>query len=149
MDTTRHNPNLPDPSFGHEITDVDLTAVDRVGILSLVVVVVSMLAMWGLMRLLIGFETAKDRPAVPVAVQGDRQPPEPRLQLNEPVDLATFRATEDAVLQGYGWVDQQAGVVRIPVDRAMQLVLERGFPKRAASPAVPPPAEAPPRPPQR
>jgi hypothetical protein len=33
-------------------------------------------------------------------------------------------------LEGYGWVDRQAGVVRLPIERAMELVLERGLPTR-------------------
>ena len=42
-----------------------------------------------------------------------------------------------AELNSYGWVDQTSGVVRIPVDRAIELSLERGFPTRAASSAPP------------
>ena len=37
----------------------------------------------------------------------------------------------------YGWVDQQSGIVRIPIDRAMDMSLQRGFPARAASEAPP------------
>ena len=31
------------------------------------------------------------------------------------------------MLHSYGWVDQQAGIVRIPIDRAMTLLTERGL----------------------
>lgn len=37
-------------------------------------------------------------------------------------------------LHSYGWVDQKAGVVRIPIDRAMTLLLQRGLPARKAQP---------------
>lgn len=135
MDTTKHHgsPNLPDTSFGHETSDVDLTTVDRVGILSLVVIAVSAVAMWGLMQLLLGYERSKDPAPLPMAVQGDRQPPAPRLQLNEPLDLQTYRSTVDGQVNGYGWVDKANGVVRIPVSKAMELIAKRGFPPRDAT----------------
>jgi hypothetical protein len=33
-------------------------------------------------------------------------------------------------LVGYGWVDREAGIVRLPIERAMELLLERGLPTR-------------------
>jgi len=57
-------------------------------------------------------------------------PPEPRLQANPMLDLKKYRAAEEAELKSYGWVDRPNGVVRIPVERAMELVLERGLPAR-------------------
>ena len=42
-------------------------------------------------------------------------------------DLAAFRAKEDAKLHGYAWVDKDAGVVRIPIERAMEMIAERGL----------------------
>ncbi|HEY4120590.1 MAG TPA: hypothetical protein VGM56_22150 [Byssovorax sp.] len=61
-------------------------------------------------------------------------PPTPRLQPSPPVDLATLRAEEERVLRGYAWIDRGNGVVSIPIDRAMELVVTRGLPARAASP---------------
>ncbi len=37
-------------------------------------------------------------------------------------DLAQLRAREDTILDGYGWEDRAAGVVHIPIGRAMELV---------------------------
>ena len=57
-------------------------------------------------------------------------PAAPRLQPN-PIDQTTaveeldqLRAREDAILNNYGWVDREAGIVRIPIERAMELVVE-------------------------
>jgi len=61
-------------------------------------------------------------------------PPEPRLQVNAPLDLKLYRADQEKILDGYGWVDPHAGIVRIPVDRAMDLLLQKGFPVRGRSP---------------
>jgi hypothetical protein len=57
----------------------------------------------------------------------------PRLQLSPAVDLDEFRSREEAELNTYGWVDRTAGVARIPINRAMELLLEKGFPVRAAT----------------
>jgi hypothetical protein len=45
--------------------------------------------------------------------------------------LRQLRATEDAILTTYGWVDRKNGIVHIPIDRAMDLLLQRGLPTRA------------------
>jgi hypothetical protein len=58
------------------------------------------------------------------------QAPYPRLQISPPADLAKFREEEARRLNSYGWVDKSAGTVRIPVDRAMDLVLQKGLPSR-------------------
>jgi hypothetical protein len=59
-----------------------------------------------------------------------KEPPEPRLQKAPVLDLREFRAGEDAVLHTYGWVDPEKGVVRIPVERAMEIVAKEGLPSR-------------------
>jgi hypothetical protein len=42
--------------------------------------------------------------------------------------LHNLRESEKARLTSYGWVDRKAGTVRIPIERAMDLVAERGVP---------------------
>lgn len=60
-------------------------------------------------------------------------PPDLRLQTKAPEDLKNYRDSQDKILAGYGWVDSKAGVVRIPVDRAMELLLQKGYPSRGSS----------------
>ncbi len=55
-------------------------------------------------------------------------PPEPRLQVNAPEDLKKLREQEDSVLNSYGWIDKQKGIVRIPIDRAIEILTQRGLP---------------------
>lgn len=57
-------------------------------------------------------------------------PPAPGLNVQEPVVLRSFREGEDASLHQYGWVDQGSQVVRLPIDRAKDLLMERGLPVR-------------------
>jgi hypothetical protein len=63
--------------------------------------------------------------------------PQPRLEQNERVEINDFLLKEEDTLDSYGWVDQQAGVVRIPIDRAMELVAQRGLPTTPKAGTVP------------
>jgi Ca2+/H+ antiporter len=110
-------------------------------------------------------QAAELRPS-PLARQGeDRLPPEPRLQLapgfevrtedgrrvplsydpDSPVERAPRPQSEywevreewRRKLHGYGWVDQNAGTVRVPVEEAMRRYAERQKGKHGAGPATP------------
>ena len=67
--------------------------------------------------------------------QIERVFPEPRLEENERTELRDFRLHEEEQLNSYGWVDQPAGVVHIPIERAMQLTVQRGLPELPANAA--------------
>jgi len=54
------------------------------------------------------------------------------------VAINDFRLQEEKKLNSYGWIDQKAGIARIPIDRAMQLLAQRGLPTRLQAGAVPP-----------
>jgi hypothetical protein len=64
--------------------------------------------------------------------------PQPRLETNERLEINAFRLQEEKTLNSYGWIDQKAGIVRIPIDRAMELLAQRGLPTRPQAGAVPP-----------
>lgn len=55
--------------------------------------------------------------------------PTPML-VDEPTNLQRFRAQEQETLTTYGWVDQNAGTVRVPIDVAKDLVIAQGLPVR-------------------
>jgi hypothetical protein len=60
--------------------------------------------------------------------------PAPRLQTDDgSQDVADLHAREDMLLEDYSWVDPSQGKVRIPIERAMELVAQRGLP---VAPAV-------------
>jgi hypothetical protein len=59
-------------------------------------------------------------------------PPAPRLQVVPAQQLQQGRAAAEESLRSYGWVDKEAGIVRIPITRAMELLVERGLPSRDA-----------------
>jgi hypothetical protein len=66
-----------------------------------------------------------------------RLPPEPRIQANPAADMRLLRDQEHAILTTYGWVDRQAGIVRMPIDAAMAQVVSEGLPVRQPESAPP------------
>jgi len=56
--------------------------------------------------------------------------PQPQLETNERTELNKVRLREEDILSTYGYVDKNAGTVRIPIDRAMDLLVQRGLPVR-------------------
>ena len=51
-------------------------------------------------------------------------PPAPRLQAFPNKDYAEYEAVQRQLVSSYGWIDREAGLVRLPVERAMELLLE-------------------------
>src|ERR1700694_1026452 len=70
--------------------------------------------------------------------------PAPQLEIDERGQLDKIRIDEEETLSSYDWVDQKAGTVRIPIDRAMDLIAQRGLPVRSqrTEAAAPPPSNA-------
>ncbi|GIV14754.1 MAG: hypothetical protein KatS3mg022_0189 [Armatimonadota bacterium] len=56
-------------------------------------------------------------------------PPAPVLQVNPAVDMQKFREREEQKASSYGWVDEKGGIAHVPVQRAMEIVAERGLPQ--------------------
>jgi hypothetical protein len=101
--------------------------------------IASGIAMLLLFRTLEKKSLAEDRRLSPmIAASLARTPPEPRLEAYPLAPRQVLRAQEDEVLTTYGWVDKDRGIARIPIDRAMELLVERGLP-----PAKPMEAHAP------
>jgi hypothetical protein len=119
------------PEVHHEESDVDIRAIVGFGAGLIVVAMLIHLMTYVLFRYFDSREARRVTPQYPLAVaQESRLPPEPRLQTNPRRDLADLRAKEDETLNSYGWVDKNAGVVRIPIDEAIKLTLQRGLPAR-------------------
>jgi len=118
----------------HEESDVNVRAIFAYGAGLFAVLVVVASLVWLLFATLRGRAERSDAGASPFAAEKRALlPPEPRLQINPREDLRQLRAAEDAVLNGYRWVDRNAGIVRIPIDEAIRLTLERGLPSRDES----------------
>ena len=131
----------------HETSDVSIGGIVKFGIgLGAATIVISV-AMWGYFRFLEKRERREDQveavsPMVSASLR--RTPPEPRLEPDPLAPRLRMRAREDAVLTTYGWVDRSAGVARIPIARAMDLLVERGLPvTNPVAPVAPTPVATP------
>jgi hypothetical protein len=71
-------------------------------------------------------------------VESPASAPTPALQVNPAADLAAYKARERALLDSCGWIDRRAGIARIPIDRAMALVVQRGANVGPGAPAPQP-----------
>jgi len=119
------------PTVHHETTDVNIRGILIFGAAFIVSAIVISIAVWVLFRYFEARETRRVAPEYPLAAtQESRVPPEPRLQTNPREDLEQLRAQEDQVLNSYGWVDKNTGVVRVPIEDAMRLTVQRGLPVR-------------------
>lgn len=125
MTTSPHHPPAP-PGVGHEHTDVNARPLLIAGIGLAVGIVVAAALMLGLYDVFAAREARLSPPANPLAAAaGPRLPPEPRLQVQPIKDLRELREAERMILDTYGWVDKSAGVVRIPIQRAIDLLAAR------------------------
>ena len=52
------------------------------------------------------------------------------------VEMRRFLAAEEAELSSYGWIDQGNGIARVPIDRAMEMIVEQGLPETTQKPAA-------------
>ena len=113
-DHRTHLESIDQPTVHHEESDVNIRAVFAFAAGLLAVALVIHLVVWGLFQYFDSRAAREYGPASPMATGEARRPPEPRLQERPREDAAEFHAQEDAILNGYTWVDRDAGTVRIP-----------------------------------
>ncbi len=124
---------------GHEETDAEIGPLVRFAIFLTVVTLVAAALTVGFYKYLDARERSEKARRYPLTAGITRPlPPPPRLQTFPFDDVKGLRREEDKLLDRYTWVDKNAGTVRIPVDRAIELLAEKGLPHRAAPPAETP-----------
>ena len=121
------------PGAGYEHTDADVGPIAKFMVWLAVLTVISCVAMGIMFTWMVNsrVETVTEQ-RYPLG-EVDRGVPEPagaRLQTDPIGDLERFRTTEQRILESYGWIDEDAGVVRVPIDEAMREVVEAGLPVR-------------------
>jgi hypothetical protein len=153
---------MADIKHVHDAPPVEGDGVSYSGIVWFVVIltattVICQLLVWGAFEVMEWRASRADPARAPLAaergqpaieggsvVTGGAESPRPALLVNEPAVLRQLRDAEQSARSSYGWVDQNAGRVRLPIDRAKALVLERGLPTRpGAGPATVAAAPAP------
>jgi len=121
------------PGAKYEHTDIDVNVGYKFGLWLTVSMLISIAIVTGAFKFFEGQEKAANTLAqkYPLAVGRQKQPPTPNLQ-NQPFkDIYTLRQDEAKKLSSYGWIDKEGGVARLPIDRAMDVMLQKGFPARA------------------
>jgi hypothetical protein len=131
-----HHPSAEDEYLvapegtGHEHSDASVWIIAKFGLwLAISAIVIS--AGVALLFALFVRQSEERVKEFPLAGQEQRLPAAPRLQQFPENELLDFRQHESAVLNEYGWVNKDAGVVRMPIAEAMRLTVERGLPVRA------------------
>ena len=89
-------------------------------------VALTLVACWGIFRFIVSTQP-RGAPAAPYA-HARALPPAPRLQVAPSKDYQAYSAHENKMLTTYGWVNRQKGIVRIPIQQAMTLLLKQGLP---------------------
>ena len=126
-DAPRHDSHQ-DEQFDREI---DVRRISRFLVLLSLGAIVTCILMYVLYRDFQRREAKVDRPASPLVDRSKPHlPPEPRLQITPEIDLRGYRDEQAALLSTYAWVDEPLGVVRIPIDRAIDLVAAQQLPWR-------------------
>ena len=127
MAETPSRPSRPLPPSVTE--DVQVRPIFAFGVGLVLLGAVTLLLMGWLLPALTARQAQRAMPSAllsePVPV-----PPAPRLQVAPGQELQQGRAAAEEILGSYGWVNKEAGIVRIPIARAMELLVERGLPSR-------------------
>jgi hypothetical protein len=114
------------PALGYETRDANTSAI--LGFLGFLFFVLALIlaASWLLFRY---YTVVERQPAPASSFAGLRQlPPPPDLEVNGREDFLNAYAKQQQELEAYAWEDRQKGIVRIPIERAMDLLAQKGLP---------------------
>ncbi|NJN16353.1 MAG: hypothetical protein HC822_08805 [Oscillochloris sp.] len=111
---------------GHQVTDIAVRplVISGIGLFILIVVSIGLVIALLLVAGSSGVDmsnTLSEAEALELQL-----PPEPRLEQNPLIDGTRIENEAFERLEGYGWIDEAAGTAHIPIERAMELTLERG-----------------------
>ncbi len=147
-------PTENNPQAKHEVRDIHVRGVLMFCFSLALAVLLVTLVLWGLFHVFSRQAEKREPEVSPMFRQGrakqdfpapQLQPPPPvageesnryRPFITDTVDLETMQQRERYTLNSYGWVDQNAGVVHIPIQQAMDMLVQQGLPARPAQPAA-------------
>lgn len=117
----------------HEVHDINLRAILLFGLALAIMIVLSIILLLWMLDKWSGRRLAPDAQIVPALVT-PVPVPGPALQAVPALDLQQVLAPQQERLNSYGWVDQNAGIVHVPITQAMQLLLAEGLPSQNVDP---------------
>lgn len=132
--------------LGYDTRDVDTPLIAKAAagffIFTTLCVIAGIGVVWA-----VGLLGSKPQPPVRTSPLAAKDAPQLQTNVTAVKDIATLRREENVRLTTYGWVDKEKGIVRIPVEVAMEMALRKGFPERGvarpepAMPGTPPSGE--------
>jgi hypothetical protein len=117
---------------GHETRDAPIAPIVAGVVILVVGLGLTVLTATWLSAAWIGRPISWSQPSGSATPAAPPPPPEPRLEEVPGAQLRQVRAAEDAILTSTGWVDRQAGLAHIPIERAIDLMAANPPPARAA-----------------
>jgi|GEM_PF-1695304 len=124
---------LSEAESGQFDHDVNIKSVVWTGLVTAGITALSFVLMWFLFKGMIAHKQAQDPVAMPMQVAPEPVPvPGPRLQATPEEELYRMNEQVDALVNHYSLIEGEEGYARIPVEEAMDLVLERGLGAGAA-----------------
>lgn len=125
----------PPQERGHEVADISGRRIALMAAGLVAVLFIVALSAWAA-RSLLRPDRASGPSPVPPAIAS--APQMAQLQSAPALDLDALRREKSTMLNEYAWIDRSQGVVRIPIERAMQLTVERATRRGAEKPAESP-----------
>ena len=126
-DTDRH---VTGGAIDHEI---DSRSIVKIGLWLAIVTISGFLIAWGVYRGLASLADEADPAPSPIAAaRVESLPPGVQLAARPEQELAAYRREVDERLAGWGWVDRDANVAHVPIERAIELVAADAAPTRDA-----------------
>jgi hypothetical protein len=132
MSSQHPHGDLVNENVHHEESDINVRAIITFVVVLTVFTVGIQIAMIGLFKVYNTIES-KTEPVVSPLTAAPAQVsdfPSPSLQTTPWTDLQKLRASEHDYLNSYGWVDESAGIARVPIDKAKAMLLQKGLPVR-------------------
>lgn len=117
-----------------EPSDIDAKAVVIVGGAVLAFAMLVSVALYPLFEHFLHVHAQQTPPALPEFTHGVVLPPEPRVQDNPRQDLGDYISRQQFEHHRYNIVNRETGTVTIPIDRAMDLLTQRGIPPQKEPP---------------
>jgi len=117
-----------------EESDVSIPGLAKFGVALVALGIVANLLVWGMFDYF-NKTAEKSQASPPPMFKGNQLPPEPRLQgapghqTTALEDIFEMRQREEKILGSYGWVNQESGIVHIPIGEAKKLILQKGTDK--------------------
>ena len=128
--STGKSPHVSPASPGYETRDANVRGVFKFLVFMSVTLAVAALLCWGLVR----HFSRQNAGAASVSPIAETPPPGPQLQAKPREDWLKYHQQQEQALETYTWENRASGIVRVPIERAMELLLQKGLPVQTGTP---------------